>query len=300
MQVRRGIGFGRNNLPGSRRPRTTRLSDGEVLNGQRFFVPAFGVRRQLYPDEVAQEFCESLEKFCEKKPYTAYPINKMGITVLGKNKIVDAFLRADVQPAAYDMLDLALNVRDALGAAVKSKPHLLKVPLGGVAVFGADNKIAATIEGWKGFDKRYASRDEDRSVLANSQLVREINSAVGEVVQFVEGGTDSEGEYVEVSTRAIQRQSPHFTFAAKNRGTISNSERADISGQVAEFMPPELRFFDPVVNLGLVTPGSPTVGITNNPSELTIDHEGVYVRRPKLREFGGATLQACISGYEVA
>lgn len=293
--LRRDIPLPRSDLRPGRRERGARLSNGEVVAHSRFFVPTFGARRQLVPDAAAHEFYAKLTEFCRPKPYKPYPIRKMGITILGQNRITDMFLRADVQPGAPDMLDLAVNVRDAVGSAVKSNPHVLKVPLGQVAIFGNDNKIAATLEGWKGFDRRYAPRDEERKPLANHQIVREMNAAVGEVVQFIEGGIDGSGEYVEVDTQIIQRQTPHFTFAEKPKGQISNGERVDIAGRIQEFMPEELDFFDPIISLDLVTPGTKKIGMTNNRSEISVLHDGMYVRRPKFDDFGGAALQSCFT-----
>ncbi len=289
------IGFGRNALRSNLRDRNSMvLVDQVVLPHRGFFVPAFGVRRQLFPNDAAIEFHAKLTEYCERKPYRAYDLRQMGITVLDKSRLVGVFHRSDVQPDPAQMLQLAKNVREAIGLCVKSKPHLLAVPMGNVAVFGnRNNKICATLDGWRGFKGSYASKDSAGRVLANGQIVREINASVGEVVQFIDGGVNGEGDYVDISTRAIQRQSPHFTFAEKTRGQIGNSERADIDGQIGEFMPDELEFFDPVIHLGLLTPGCETTGYTNNMQDATEQTAGLFVRRPKFRDFGKDFFESC-------
>lgn len=293
----RRIGLARSGLranPRDRRDITT--STGEVLPHARFFVPAFSVRRQLVPNQDALDFAENLEAYCAKRPYKPLPVEEMGITLMEKGRFVDMFLTADVQPEAQDTLRLAVNVREALHSATKSKPHTLSVPLGGVAVFGKnDNKISATLKGWKGFGASYAARDDAGKLLANRQIVGEINTVVGEVAQFVDGGIDGNGEYVTVSTRPIQRQTPHLTFAEKTRGSVGNDERANMAGQVMEFMPGELQFFDPVIRLQLQTPGNNRTGFTNNMGEASVESSGLYIRRPKFRNFGGTALEQCIT-----
>lgn len=293
----RRIGLARSGLqPNPRDFRQSTTLEGEVLPHAKFFVPAFSVRRQLVPNDEALKFVRELDNYCAKKPYIPLPVEHMGITLLEKGRFVDMFHRADVQPDASDVLALAINVREALHTATKSKPHKISVPLGGVAVFGkGDDKISATLLGWKGFSASYAARDAGGRLLANRQIVNEINTIVGEVDQFVEGGIDGNGEYVTVSTRPIRRQTPHLTFAEKTRGSIGNNERANIWGQIMDIMPDELEFFDPVVNLQLQTPGTPRTGLTNNMGEATVDSAGLYVRRPKFRDFGGAVLRQCIT-----
>jgi hypothetical protein len=267
-----------------------------------FFVPSFGVCRHLVPDDAALEFEAKLAEFCANKPYRPYPARSIGLTILSKGKFVGAFLRADVQPSAPDMLDLAKNVRDALGDSVKSKPRTLSIAIGSISVFGArNNKLAFTIEGWKGFDKRYASKNENGQQLACHQTVREMNAVVGEIVQYVSGGVDGNGLYSSVSMGGLSRQTPHITFAEKvdrygKMSAIGNNERADISGRIVDIFPDDreaaLQFFDPVVHLSLL----PTHGLarfsgkaadyyTNDPTKVELDSGGMYVRRPQFDHF---------------
>ena len=285
----RGTRHARNALDANPRDVRTREIRGscEVVDRPGFFIPAFSVRRALVPNDAAKEFEQKLAEYCAKKPYTPYPLDKMGITIVDKSRLVGVFDRAYVHPDDADMLDMAVNVREALSNTVKSKPRKLPVLIASLFVFGnRDNKIASSVEGWKGFSKRYARRDDKGKPLANHQLSREINASHGEIANFIEGGIDGNGNYVDISTRALKRQTPHFTFAEKQRGSISNDERATIHGEVIGFLPEELSFFDPVVHLQLVTPGTETSPITNNVSEADIATAGLFVRRPQFHRFG--------------
>ena len=125
--------------------------DHEVLPHRAFFVPSFCVRRQLIPDDAAIEFHERLTDFCKRKPYEPRPLGRIGISLVEKSRFEGCFLRADVQPDVDDMFDLAVNVRDVLAARVKSEPRTLHVPIGSVAVFGAqNNEIALVLKAGRG------------------------------------------------------------------------------------------------------------------------------------------------------
>lgn len=285
----------RSNLPANIRDNRNTVVRGEVLPHRDFFIPAFFVRRHLHPDEAAKDFHTALTAYCKKRPYEPYELSKMGITILGMRALQDAFRVADVAPEPKEMLNLAKNVREHVAEVVKSKPHLLTVAMGNIAVFGNNNVLSATLQGWKGFGKHYAPKNDDGTLADKPQIVREINATVAEVVQFVSGGPNSKGDYTEVDVSVIVKQTPHFSFAKKVKGKgVTNDERATIAGEVEEFMPPELRFFDPVVHLALErqTRG----GYTNNMSVADITNAGLYVRRPKFDSFvGGQELRASLT-----
>jgi len=268
----------------------------QVSRRRGFFVAGFSVRRQLIPDKAAIDFSKCMQSYCAKKPYIPYELGAMGITILEKARFVSAFHDADVQPDAESILDLAVNVKDALRGAVKGNDRKLQVPIGNVAVFGArDNVITGIPLGWTGFKKRYAKTNEDGKTLHNRQLVREINSTVGEITQFIDGGIDSDGEYVDIDTSSLEKQSPHMSFAKKKRGSIENSERVNIQGELMELLPEDLSFFDPVIHLQLLTPGNIGNGYTNDPNKASIYSSGLYVRRPHFDSHGGAELEARVT-----
>lgn len=254
----------------------------EAVPYRGFFVPGFSVRRPLIPDEAAQEFVSELSDYCRRKPYEPKELGRMGIMLLDRSRFEGMFRRADVQPGAQDMLDLARNVRDSLSGHVSGRPRMLRVPLGNVAVFGNhNNRVSIVPEGWRGYGAAYARRVDGGRIGANHALTREINGAVGEVVQFVDGGVNGSGEYVNVSARPLQRQTPHLTVATKTRGgPISNEERADIAGQIESFMPPELKFYDPTIHLNLVTSGK-TNQYVSNMGLVELASMGMFVRTPQ-------------------
>jgi hypothetical protein len=287
-------GFGRNGLHANPRDRNITIVEGQAYAHRDFFVPSFGVKRPLVADQEAKDFHARLTEYCRRKPYVPRELGSIGITLVDMGRFQNCFRRADVQPEASDMLQLARNVRDALGASVKSKPHVLRVPLGGLYAFGEEDKAAIVPHGWAGFDKDYMQEGDD-GIVTNKQIAQEVSACIGEITQFVDGGLDGQGEYVEVSVRPLQRQTPHIMLLQKIRGaTISNNEIASMNGQIAEFLPDELRFFDPVVNLSLVPTHNQTP-ITNNTAEFSVFSAGFYVRRPHNRIAAPPTMTAHIT-----
>ncbi|MCA9331150.1 hypothetical protein KC957_03800 [Candidatus Saccharibacteria bacterium] len=254
----------------------------EAVPHRGFFVPAFSVRRPLVPNEAAVDFAAKLSDYCRRKPYIPTELGKMGITLLDRSRFEGTFRRVDVQPEAASMLELARNIRDSLAGHVAKRPRMLRVPLGSVAVFGnSNNRISVVPEGWRGYGAAYASRTDGGRVGANHALTREINGVVGEMTQFIDGGFNGSGDYVDVSTRAIQRQTPHLTLATKTRGgSISNNERAEVAGEIESFMPSELKFYDPIIHLNLVTTGK-TGAYMSNMGLVDATAAGMFVRTPE-------------------
>ncbi|TXG75999.1 hypothetical protein E6P97_04440 [Patescibacteria group bacterium] len=241
----------------------------------------------MVPDEAAHEFIGDLTDYCRRKPYQPAELGRMGIMLLDRSRFEGMFRRADVQPDSSDMLALVLNIRESLSHHVRGRPRVLPMPPGAVAVFGNhNNRVSIIPDGWRGYNASYARRDDQDRVGANAALTREINSVVGEVTQFVSGGVNGNGEYVAVSTRPLERQTPHLSVATKTRGgPISNSERADVAGQIASFMPAELKFYDPVIHLDLVTCGK-TGDYLSNAGIVEPSSSGMFVRTPQQSDLG--------------
>jgi hypothetical protein len=171
------------------------------------------------------------------------------------------------------------------------------MPLGSIAIFGNhNNRVSIVPEGWRGYTASYASKGDEGEVGANAALTREINGIIGEVRQFVEGGIDGNGNYTEVSTRPIERQTPHLTVATKTRGgQIGNSERADLAGNIGGFMPPELRFYDPIVHMNLVTADG-TGEYLSNIGLVDVSSAGMFVRTPQADDIEMIGYQKIASG----
>jgi hypothetical protein len=221
----------------------------------------------------------------------------MGIMLLDRSRFEGMFRAVDVQPDSGDMLSLAVNVRNSLSGHVSGHPRKLRMPLGNVAIFGNhSNRISIVPEGWRGYSASYAAKGDQGEVAANAALTREINSIVGEVRQFVQGGVDGNGNYTEISTRPIERQTPHVTIATKTRGgQIGNAERADLAGQIGAFMPPELRFYDPIVHMNLVTDGG--IGeYLSNIGLVDVHSAGMFVRTPQADDASAIGYEKITSG----
>lgn len=253
-----------------------------------FFVPNFSVYRPVMATEEMQNFHSELQNYCSGRPYRPVPLHLMSMRILEQAEVISIFHEANVMPLADDIDELADKVQIGLKSQVKSKPHRFDMISGSIHRFGKDENTARSFavvsEGWKGFKARYSRKDGDRH-LFNSQFVHEANIVLGAIANTFVDELDMDGEVTELDIRPLKARAPHITLATKTRGNrISNNEIAEVSGQIAEFMPSEIPLFDPVIYRKLDRDDSNTY---LDWRDRPVDYKRITtVRNPKIRDFG--------------
>lgn len=254
------------------RNRTRQLQQLQSDLHPQYFVPMFGVRRQVLLTPELEEFTKDLK---ENLPgnYRVFDARSLAMTIMGQRKVIQRIRDAALYPSEDLVQRAAERTAKELKQSLQGVPRRMTVPLGRVDSFGDEgkrDKVGIIPSGWKGFTARYADRGAppQKDVLPIPVLIRETNICLGGIAS-----TFGHNEELERGIRlAGLSTTPHVTVAQKvTGGPISHSEMQGIGAIVEECMPESLVLFDPLIQVKLATssekfsipPRSPRLSLHN-------------------------------------
>lgn len=252
MKRRKGFGVGSQGFhprargtlsPEARRgqARAYRASDPEAT--EQYFVPSFSVMRHLERHEerdwqgISKQLGSILGRY-----FDVMPPEKMVIKSMEQKALINMMRAKSVNPSQDQMKDLVFNVRDGLTETLSRSPESLEFGLGRLAVFGRNqNKLAFTLQGWKGWRDRYGMEDVHGNISSLGALLLETQVATGAISTAF---PETSFALSDIAT------SPHLTIA-RSRDSIRDHELRRIQSQIDDLDISHVMVGDPIISYKL-------------------------------------------------
>lgn len=208
-----------------------------------YFVPSFSIRRHLHRSEEAYWMGTSKQIGSMLGHHFNVMLPKdVTVKTIEQKALIHKLRDSGEQPSSDAMRDLVFNIRDGLTNSLADSPDPLEVGLGKLAVFGRNrNKLAFTLDGWKGWRARYDDFDEMGKMSSLGALLVESQVAVGSI------GMAFPDMNFAVNDIAV---SPHMTIA-RTKDAIRDHELRRIQSQINELGIDSVTLGDPVIGYKL-------------------------------------------------
>ncbi len=208
-----------------------------------YFVPSFSIRRHLHQSEEAYWMGTSKQIGGMLGHHFDVMLPKdVTVKTIEQKALIHKLRDSGEQPSSDAMRDLVFSIRDGLTNYLADSPDPLEFGLGKLAVFGRNrNKLAFTLDGWKGWRARYDDFDEMGKMSALGALLVESQVAVGNI------GMAFPDMNFAVNDIAV---SPHMTIA-RTKDTIRDHELRRIQSQINELGIDSVTLGDPVIGYKL-------------------------------------------------
>lgn len=252
MKRRRGFGVGNQGFhprargtlsPEARRgqARVYRASDPDAT--EQYFVPSFSIMRHLERHEERDWQAKSKQiGSLLGRYYEVMPPQNMVIKSIEQKGLISMMRNKAVSPSGDQMKDLVFNVRDGLTETLSRAPESLEFGLGRLAVFGKNqNKLAFTLQGWKGWRDRYGMEDMQGNISPLGALLLETQVATGAISTAF---PDTSFALTDIAT------SPHLTIARSSH-SIKDHQLRDIQSRVDDLGIDYVMVGDPVISYKL-------------------------------------------------
>lgn len=209
-----------------------------------YFVPAYGIRRDVVMDDQFQDFLKASKKILGRY-FQITPPEELGLTQIARSKFVERMRDAKAHPSEDETRQLAQTTRDGLAEIDKSLGEDFVLPLGKLARFGfnGSKNTVLGIEplGWRGHRARYALRDEFDRPLPLGTIVTETKYAVGVVASHM-------AENPRFVVDGLASTTPHIKIAT-NRAGIRDHQFTEIQAALAEIQPRGVGLAAPIIYL---------------------------------------------------
>lgn len=282
MKRRMGFGVGkqgfhpraRSTLSVEARRGMSRMARAHEMTAN-YFVPSFSIHRHIYHTEEAH--WSGVRKQIGSvlgRHFEITPLDDINVKSIEQKALIHKIRQTGERPSGDDMHDVVKNIHEDLVQMLSDTPEKLELGLGRLAVFGRNqNKLAFTLEGWKGWrgrygedneigrigelllqnevavdtlaldDWRYRHENEDRmrGVSALGALLLENKIAMGNISTAF---PDMNFALSEIATN------PHITIA-KSRDSIRDHELRRYQAQIDELDISSIIVGDPVISYKL-------------------------------------------------
>lgn len=208
-----------------------------------YFVPSFSIRRHL--DRLEEDEWRGATKQIGGilgRHFDVMPPADITIKTIEQKALIHKIRQSGQHPTAEQMRETVFNIRDDLTNTLANAPDPITVGVGRLAVFGRNrNKLAFTLDGWKGWRARYDDHELTGEMSSLGALLVESRVAIGNIATSF---PEMNFAVNDIAT------SPHITIASTN-DTIRDHELRRMQSQIDELEISTVMFGDPIINYKL-------------------------------------------------